>query len=174
MKDSVLLQKKKENCTLPDHYIWNVPSKMMGWSEVTSFFSLPVVGMATCCFSSLQDLLPLLGRWWTQPPHTHLHHYHLCRPPLPRPPWSPGPCQRPRSRRMRSISIWPSKTARSTGTKTRSCKRRTCCRHPLSYNVRSLMLLLLLQMSPWRPGKMCALCTIRGNTVHSHVLLPKL
>lgn len=96
----------------------------------TNFVLSPFVGMATCCFSSLQGLLPLLGRWWTQPPHTHLHHYHLSHPPPLRPPWCPGPCLHPRSRRTRSISIWPSKTARSTGTKIHSCKRKTCCKHP--------------------------------------------
>lgn len=139
--------------TLTDHYIWNLSSKKMSLREMTSetyFFSFPFVGMATCCFSSLQDLLPLLGRWWTQPPHTHLHHYHLCHP-LPRPPWSPGPCQHPRSRRMRSISIWPSKMARSTGTKIHSCKRRTCCLNPafLRQILDASSLVADVAMAPW-------------------------
>ena len=92
------------------------------------------VGMATCCICSLQDLLPPLGRWWTRPPRTHLHHYHpshllhlllLLLHPL----WSLGPTQHPRSRRMRLISIWPSKMAKSTGTKTHSCKKQAHCKH---------------------------------------------
>ncbi len=88
--------------------------------------------MATCCFCSLQDPHLLLGRWWTRPPHTHRHHYHPPHPPHPllRPPWSPGPSQHPRSRRMRLISIWQSKTERSTGTKIHNCKKKTYCKHP--------------------------------------------
>lgn len=88
--------------------------------------------MATCCFCSLQDLPPPLGRWWTLPPHTRLHHYHPFHLPHPllRPPWSHGPCQHPRSRRMRLISIWPSKMGRSTGTEIHSCKKQTYSKHP--------------------------------------------
>lgn len=87
--------------------------------------------MATCCFSSLQDPPPPRGTWWTPPARTHLHR---SRPPLPPPHPRPCPsrarCQRLRSRRTRSTSIWPSRTARSTGIKTLSCERQACQKPP--------------------------------------------
>lgn len=86
------------------------------------------VGMATCYFFSLQDLPPL-GRWWTQPPHTHLHQYHRSHPPLPHHLWSLVQSRYPRSRRTRLISIWPNKMAKSTGTKIPSCKSHTSPEH---------------------------------------------
>lgn len=121
------------------------------------------VGMATCCFFSLQDLLPPLGRWWTRPPRTRLHQYHLSHHPPLHPPLSLVQSRHPRSRRMRLISTWPNRMAKSTGTKIPSCKSQEILKH--QSRVRHLMLCLLLQMSPRHPWKMCALCTIRGKII---------
>lgn len=105
---------------------WTFPLFRAVQNCLLIFVSL--VGMATCCFSSLQEPLPPQGTWWTPLAHTHLHRSRPLLPP-PRPRSSRARCQRLRSRKTRSTSIWPSRMARSTGTKTLSCERRPATNH---------------------------------------------
>lgn len=76
------------------------------------------LGMETCSFSSRHQLVPP-ARTWTQHSLTLL----CLLPPHP-------PClvhtRRHRSKRMRLISIWPSRTARYTETKIPSCESAFC------------------------------------------------
>lgn len=110
---------------------WTVP--LIGAVQNYLLIFVSLAGMATCCFSSLQEPPPPRGTWWTPLARTHLHRSRP-PPPPPRPRPRPRPsrarCQRLRSRRTRSTSIWPSRTARSTGTKTLSCERQTCHKPP--------------------------------------------
>lgn len=134
-------------CLMLLHIRYNIQKRSL---RLTCFIvsCLCVVGMATCYFFSLQELLPPQGRWWTRPPRTHLHQYHLSHPPL-HPPWSLVQSRHPRSRRTRSISIWPNKMVKSTGTKIPSCKSPASLQHqPQMSDIWSFNLVTDVTMAP--------------------------
>lgn len=87
--------------------------------------------METCCSCSRRERVLPIQRSWTQQCRTRLHLYHQSpTPPRPRPPHqhpppprSLAPSRRLKSRKTRSISSWPNRTERSTGTKTHSCNK---------------------------------------------------